>query len=387
MRVPPSQSFTRAAARASASSGSRWASSRVMLVSRVAKTKLWTRRRRSASACRKCRNSREYSAIEPEMSTSATMRRRLRRPATGRRGRSRRRRCAASGAGCAAGRPRGRADRARAAGSGRAIVRQDASRSISRRARAISAALIWAKSLGLDDVAVGGREPRRDLALDRLFGSARSARGRSASRTRVSPASASPWRALGRARPATSRRAASRASPRGARTAGRPRRRRRSARAGSRRRCAASSRGPSRRAIPAASTAPTASTIAPGPTGRPAARSARANRRRCPRGGRSSAFARACRSSRRRFRHGRAGRRSARHVVMPRRRGTGLSRSTRHGRAGFETQSVGLLLGTTRSGAVAPGRADRRHQAWGLGADGEDLLGDLPAPSTFRKLR
>ena len=71
MRVPPDQSFTSAEQRASASSGSRRRSARVTLVRRVPNRKVETRRV-SPSACRKCRNSRVYSAIEPEMSQSAT---------------------------------------------------------------------------------------------------------------------------------------------------------------------------------------------------------------------------------------------------------------------------------------------------------------------------
>ena len=71
MRVPPDQSSTCAVQRASASSGSRRCSERVTLVSRVPNRKVETRRV-CPSACRKCRNSRVYSAIEPEMSQSAT---------------------------------------------------------------------------------------------------------------------------------------------------------------------------------------------------------------------------------------------------------------------------------------------------------------------------
>ena len=142
MRVPPSQSCARTLARASASSGSRRVSSRVMLVSRVAKTKLCTRRC-SLMACRKCRNRREYSAIEPEMSQSATI--------GG--GRSRGARKARSIAPPArtvrwklrrgSMRPRGRASnrRVRVASSGSRRF------AIRRRACATSSALIWAKSL------------------------------------------------------------------------------------------------------------------------------------------------------------------------------------------------------------------------------------------------
>ena len=71
MRVPPSQSCAARPHRSSASSGSRRESARVTLVSRVPNRKVETRRRRP-SACKKCRKSREYSLIEPEMSTSAT---------------------------------------------------------------------------------------------------------------------------------------------------------------------------------------------------------------------------------------------------------------------------------------------------------------------------
>src|SRR5476651_42907 len=73
MRVPPDQSTTCAEQAASASSGSRWRMARVTLVSRVPNRKVVTRLRSSVTACRKCRNSRVYWLIEPEISKSATI--------------------------------------------------------------------------------------------------------------------------------------------------------------------------------------------------------------------------------------------------------------------------------------------------------------------------
>ena len=59
MRVPPSQSATSALARSIAASTSRSRNWRVMLVSRVPKTKENTRVRSRASACEKCSSTRE----------------------------------------------------------------------------------------------------------------------------------------------------------------------------------------------------------------------------------------------------------------------------------------------------------------------------------------
>ena len=73
MRVPPDQSSTLAEHAASASSGSFSFSARVTLVSRVPNRKVCTRFRASVTACRKCRNSRVYWLIEPEISSSATI--------------------------------------------------------------------------------------------------------------------------------------------------------------------------------------------------------------------------------------------------------------------------------------------------------------------------
>ena len=73
MRVPPAQSATLAPQAASASSGSRWRIERVTLVSRVPNRKVVTRFSRSVTACRKCRKSRVYWLIEPEISRSATI--------------------------------------------------------------------------------------------------------------------------------------------------------------------------------------------------------------------------------------------------------------------------------------------------------------------------
>ena len=73
MRVPPAQSSTEDEQLASASSGSRARSARVTLVSRVPNRNTETRLRASVMACRKCRNRRVYSLIEPEISSSATI--------------------------------------------------------------------------------------------------------------------------------------------------------------------------------------------------------------------------------------------------------------------------------------------------------------------------
>ena len=73
MRVPPDQSATLAATAASASSGSRALSARVTLVRRVPNRNVCTRLRASVTAWRKCRKSRVYWLIEPEMSSSATI--------------------------------------------------------------------------------------------------------------------------------------------------------------------------------------------------------------------------------------------------------------------------------------------------------------------------
>ena len=73
MRVPPDQSSTLAEQAASASSGSRALSARVTLVSRVPNRNECTRLRASVTAWRKCRNSRVYWLIEPEISSSATI--------------------------------------------------------------------------------------------------------------------------------------------------------------------------------------------------------------------------------------------------------------------------------------------------------------------------
>jgi hypothetical protein len=72
MRVPPDQSGTLAATAASPSSGSFALSARVTLVRRVPNKKVCTRLRASVTAWRKCRNSRVYWLIEPEISSSAT---------------------------------------------------------------------------------------------------------------------------------------------------------------------------------------------------------------------------------------------------------------------------------------------------------------------------
>jgi hypothetical protein len=58
---------------ASASSGSFRRICRVTLVSRVPNRKQCTRRRFSPSACMKCRNTRVYWLIEPEMSQRMTI--------------------------------------------------------------------------------------------------------------------------------------------------------------------------------------------------------------------------------------------------------------------------------------------------------------------------
>ncbi len=73
MRVPPDQSTTLGRAARPAPRRDPWLrSERVTLVSRVPNRKVWTRLRASVTAWRKCRNSRVYSLIEPEMSSSAT---------------------------------------------------------------------------------------------------------------------------------------------------------------------------------------------------------------------------------------------------------------------------------------------------------------------------
>src|SRR5262245_31917068 len=73
MRVPPDQSATFAPTAASASSGSLALIARVTLVSRVPNRNVCTRLRASVTAWRKCRNSRVYWLMEPEMSSSATI--------------------------------------------------------------------------------------------------------------------------------------------------------------------------------------------------------------------------------------------------------------------------------------------------------------------------
>ena len=73
IRVPPAQSCTVDEQLASASSGSRIRKARVTLVSRVPNRNTETRLRASVTAWRKCRNSRVYSLIEPEISSSATI--------------------------------------------------------------------------------------------------------------------------------------------------------------------------------------------------------------------------------------------------------------------------------------------------------------------------
>ena len=73
MRVPPAQSSTDDEQLASASSGSRARKLRVTLVRRVPNRNTDTRLRASVMACRKCRNSRVYSLIDPEISSSATI--------------------------------------------------------------------------------------------------------------------------------------------------------------------------------------------------------------------------------------------------------------------------------------------------------------------------
>src|SRR5712671_6539878 len=73
MRVPPAQSSTVDEQLARASSGSRARSARVTLLSLVPNRNTETRLRASVMACRKCRNSRVYSLIEPDISSSATI--------------------------------------------------------------------------------------------------------------------------------------------------------------------------------------------------------------------------------------------------------------------------------------------------------------------------
>ena len=75
MRVPPDQSATAPAARASAASGSRDDSSRVMRVSRVPSANASTRPRPTTAAWRNRRSARAYGSIEPDTSHSSTMRR------------------------------------------------------------------------------------------------------------------------------------------------------------------------------------------------------------------------------------------------------------------------------------------------------------------------
>src|SRR6266851_2577594 len=71
--VQPVQSSTVDEQLASASSGSRARKLRVTLVSRVPNRNTETRLRASVMACRKCRNRRVYSLIDPDISSSATI--------------------------------------------------------------------------------------------------------------------------------------------------------------------------------------------------------------------------------------------------------------------------------------------------------------------------
>ena len=74
MRVPPAQSSTDGRAARQRLVRDRAArSARVTLVSRVPNRNTETRLRASVMACRKCRNRRVYSLIEPEISSSATI--------------------------------------------------------------------------------------------------------------------------------------------------------------------------------------------------------------------------------------------------------------------------------------------------------------------------
>ena len=75
IRVPPDQSLTAAAARASARSESRPRSSRVTRVSRVPNTNASTRARAATHACMYCRSMPLYGAIEPLTSQISTSRR------------------------------------------------------------------------------------------------------------------------------------------------------------------------------------------------------------------------------------------------------------------------------------------------------------------------
>ena len=93
MRVPPDQSSTLAEQAASASSGSLLLAARASHWSAACRTgRSCTRLRASVTACRKCRNSRVYWLIEPEISSSATIGGCLRLAARDISGRSARRR-------------------------------------------------------------------------------------------------------------------------------------------------------------------------------------------------------------------------------------------------------------------------------------------------------
>ena len=81
MRVPPDQSATVRETRASAASGRRSRSWRVMRVSRVPKVNVSTRPQPRASACDMWRSSRVYASIEPETSQRMTSGRRFGRGA------------------------------------------------------------------------------------------------------------------------------------------------------------------------------------------------------------------------------------------------------------------------------------------------------------------
>ena len=70
--MPPDQSDTAAAARATAASGSRPPSSRVTRVRRVPNTNASTRRRAATHACMYWSSMRAYGSIEPDTSHTST---------------------------------------------------------------------------------------------------------------------------------------------------------------------------------------------------------------------------------------------------------------------------------------------------------------------------
>ena len=192
IRVPPAQSSTDDEQLASASSGSRARNARVTLVSRVPNRNTETRLRASVMACRKCRNSRVYSLIEPEISSSATIGAGLSiRPesadiddlAAGAQGAAQRAAHVEPQAACvgliAAGAQLG--------------LRQASCCAMARVTSAISAALICAKSFFCSTLLVGDRQPQflllglRRLLAHRRAAPAPPARG-------ATPAAASSWR-------------------------------------------------------------------------------------------------------------------------------------------------------------------------------------------------